>query len=239
MKRSSLAKAAAVLTVTPILAACTGGPKSEASGSVSPSVAAVTMPDVVGMEYGDAKKVLEGMGFTVERRNKVGTYATGVRHQDPAANSVVDEGSTVTLVVVSPKAEPAADDSWDHGLVIGPSFDWVQGGTVSLWSGDNPPVYLAIIHAPHGYYALGLRTVAPCPPDDSGSGEGQYIDKRTGDIVFDCANGEVWARFDWFGRSVPGAPYRVTRPAYKVIPKEDGRLVVTRQPPPLALTAYW
>jgi hypothetical protein len=201
----------------------------------------VKVPNVVGLDYAQARKTLEQMGFEVQRRDKVGDHGSGVRRQDPAADEGVPPGSTVTLLVVSrqPDGKPAADTSWEHGLIIGPSFEWVQGGTITLWFRDRPAVYVAIVHAPHGYYAIGLRSVAPCPPDNSGSGEGQHVDRRTGDIVFQCANGDVWARFDWFGRSVPGAPFRLTRPAYKVIAKADGRLVVTKHEPPMPLGDYW
>jgi len=234
-----------VVTVA-LLLGFAGAGCTRSTGDTRRGDIAVRVPNVVGMEYADARVALEQQGFKVFRRNRLGDDVTGVVRQDPEPDSPAEPGSSVTIVVVSsPRTDqpdaPAADGSWARGVVLGPSFDWVQGGTVTLVNSAmvSPPLFVVIVHAPQGYYALGLRGVRPCPRGNSGSGEGQSVDERTGDVVFHCANGDVWARFDWFGRSIPGTPARAALPAFKVLPKADGRLVVTRQPPPMPLANYW
>jgi serine/threonine-protein kinase len=67
----------------------------------------VTVPNVVGMSYFDARTQLEDKGFAIGKPVRVAapdpSVAEGtVLQQDPVANTKVDRGSTVTLTVVGP-----------------------------------------------------------------------------------------------------------------------------------------
>jgi serine/threonine-protein kinase len=65
----------------------------------------VQVKNVIGMRYEDAKSTLEALGFGVVRGEDRPTDAADpntVVKQDPAANTLVDTGSTVTLTVAVP-----------------------------------------------------------------------------------------------------------------------------------------
>lgn len=133
--------------------------------------------------------------------------------------------------------------AWGHrepqeGLIIGPSNEWADSGTVALWVADDD-VFLAVVHGTGGFYALDLRGIQDCPLAIRGEGQGEHIDPATQDIVFECADGSVWARFDPYGQPVEDAPSRLPRPAFEVKARGDGTLLVTKTPTPLPLSAYW
>jgi serine/threonine-protein kinase len=60
----------------------------------------VTVPDVVGQQVGPATQSLEDAGFVVEVERVLGGFFGTVRDQDPAGDSSVPPGSTVTLTIV-------------------------------------------------------------------------------------------------------------------------------------------
>jgi hypothetical protein len=123
-----------------------------------------------------------------------------------------------------------------HGVLLRRSKKWSDPGTVTLWNVDR--LFVAVVHGSGGYYALDLSHVAECPVNIR-EGEGWYVDHPSMEIVFDCADSSVWARFDPYGKRVPGTPPRKERPAFKVVAQEDGSLLVVRKPPSRPLTTYW
>ena len=60
----------------------------------------VAVPQVTGMQRGEATRVLRQAGFTVRYDNFMGGFFGTVRTQTPAAGSMQPKGSTVTLVIV-------------------------------------------------------------------------------------------------------------------------------------------
>jgi serine/threonine-protein kinase len=84
--------------------------------SVSNGVASqVTLPDVVGLQVNDAEAELAAIHISVSTvsREVVGAKRIGVvLSMDPAAGSVVSEGTTVQLVVgVAPAGSPSPSGS--------------------------------------------------------------------------------------------------------------------------------
>ena len=67
--------------------------------NVSQGPKPVPIPPVVGSPYESAASTLQGAGFAVARRDVESNEPKGVVQQDPAANSVVAPGTTVTLFV--------------------------------------------------------------------------------------------------------------------------------------------
>ena len=59
----------------------------------------VTVPNVRGMQWADAKRTLLDAGFNVTEEVRLRDRVTGVLHQDPPPGTVVAPGSNVTLVV--------------------------------------------------------------------------------------------------------------------------------------------
>jgi serine/threonine-protein kinase len=71
--------------------------------TVSRGVAQVTVPNVINLSEGEARRQIEGAGFQVAVDNAPSsTIASGtVISQDPAANKKADKGALVTIVVSS------------------------------------------------------------------------------------------------------------------------------------------
>jgi serine/threonine-protein kinase len=71
--------------------------------TVSRGLAQVTVPNVINLPEGEARRQIEGEGFEVSVDNAPSaTIAAGtVISQDPGANRKADKGSTVTIVVSS------------------------------------------------------------------------------------------------------------------------------------------
>lgn len=67
--------------------------------TVSSGPPMVTVPDVTGMDYGDAKKKLEHAGFSVKGEGVVRDHGT-VRVQSPDGGKQAAKGSTITLYVL-------------------------------------------------------------------------------------------------------------------------------------------
>lgn len=154
----------------------------------------------------------------------------------PPPGSPGASSSTPTTVVSPSSSDPPIEPTPEDRTVIGPSKTWSKKNTVTLWVADRLSV--AVVHGLGGYYVLDLRGVQECPADVR-EGEGEHVDEQTQDIVFTCADGREWARFNVYGQPVPGSPYRLPRPAYTVLAQQDGSLVIGRRPPPQPLTAYW
>jgi beta-lactam-binding protein with PASTA domain/tRNA A-37 threonylcarbamoyl transferase component Bud32 len=66
---------------------------------VSKGPVLVDVPNVVGQQLDDARRTLEGAGFTVEVRRALGGFFGTVRLQDPAGGKA-PKGSTVTVTIV-------------------------------------------------------------------------------------------------------------------------------------------
>lgn len=79
---------------------------------VSKGPSAVEVPNVVGREAGDAQRILETAGFTVETTEEAddGADPGTVFEQDPRAGQEVPKGSTVNLKVSSGKEKVAVPD---------------------------------------------------------------------------------------------------------------------------------
>jgi beta-lactam-binding protein with PASTA domain len=60
----------------------------------------VTVPTVVGKQVVQARSILEGLGFQVDRNNILGGFFGTVRVQNPPGGSLAPKGSTITLTVV-------------------------------------------------------------------------------------------------------------------------------------------
>ena len=58
------------------------------------------VPDVINKKYDKAKKILEDLGFQVQREDAFGGFLDTVRRQQPDPGTVQPRGSTVLLVVV-------------------------------------------------------------------------------------------------------------------------------------------
>ena len=71
--------------------------------TVSRGLAQVTVPNVINLPEGEARRQIEGAGFVASVDNAPSaTIAAGtVISQDPGANRKADKGSTVTIVVSS------------------------------------------------------------------------------------------------------------------------------------------
>jgi serine/threonine-protein kinase len=67
---------------------------------VSKGPVLVAVPDVVGKQRQDARRILEAAGFKVVVTNVLGGFFNTVRASDPPAGASVPKGSTVTLTVV-------------------------------------------------------------------------------------------------------------------------------------------
>jgi beta-lactam-binding protein with PASTA domain/tRNA A-37 threonylcarbamoyl transferase component Bud32 len=92
------APAGTVLSQTPSQGTLLPGQKVTLVLSKGPELIAV--PSVVGRQIGDARSVLEGLGFQVRRSNILGGFFGTVRVQDPPGGSKAPKGSTITLTVV-------------------------------------------------------------------------------------------------------------------------------------------
>ncbi|MGL4175099.1 MAG: PASTA domain-containing protein, partial [Dermatophilaceae bacterium] len=66
---------------------------------VSKGPVLVAVPNVIGQQVGDARRVLEQAGFQVKVEEAFGGYFGTVRLQDPAGGQV-PRGSVITLTVV-------------------------------------------------------------------------------------------------------------------------------------------
>ena len=79
----------------------------------------VAVPDVIGQSEVDAISTLEAAGFTVEVAGTIEVDSDSpliglVADQDPDADDVVDDGSTVTIWIgVAPEEPPPPDDDDD------------------------------------------------------------------------------------------------------------------------------
>lgn len=60
----------------------------------------VEVPDVVGKQLGEATRLLEERGLTVDVERVLGGYFGTVRQTDPAGGTSVPKGSTVTVTVI-------------------------------------------------------------------------------------------------------------------------------------------
>lgn len=60
----------------------------------------VAVPNVMGKQQGEARKILEAAGFKVKLEKILGGYFGTVRMQDPDAGTMAKKGSTITLTVV-------------------------------------------------------------------------------------------------------------------------------------------
>ena len=59
------------------------------------------MPNVVGKSVAEATSILEGAGFVVNKVNKLPAAPLQIVYsQNPAANSKVAKGSTITIEIV-------------------------------------------------------------------------------------------------------------------------------------------
>lgn len=58
------------------------------------------MPDVFGLQEGEATQILEDAGFVVSYDRFLGGYFGTIRAQTPAAGQMLQPGSTVTITVV-------------------------------------------------------------------------------------------------------------------------------------------
>ena len=77
--------------------------KAETTEATEETVEQVRVPDVVGKTVEEATKTLEEAGFIVKSEAETGEIGS----QNPAANSVVDKGSTVRLELVKPTTAEA------------------------------------------------------------------------------------------------------------------------------------
>lgn len=68
--------------------------------TVSKGPEMVTVPNLRGKQYDEAKQILEGLGLVAERQNILGGIFGTVRDQSVGADTQVAKGSTVTLTVV-------------------------------------------------------------------------------------------------------------------------------------------
>ena len=109
----------------------------------------VTVEDVVGEDYEDAKKTLEDQGLVVERREEASTEPDGeVLSQSPEAGDVVEVRSLVTLVVSAGgqatvpdvrgmTVERASETLESEGFT--PQVEWGSGGdTVGVVYAQDP-----------------------------------------------------------------------------------------------------
>jgi serine/threonine-protein kinase len=64
--------------------------------TVSAGLPQVTVPDVTGKKQDDAVAALQALGLKVDATRFLGNK---VRQQEPRAGSVVDQGSTVKILV--------------------------------------------------------------------------------------------------------------------------------------------
>jgi eukaryotic-like serine/threonine-protein kinase len=84
---------------------------TEVRVNVSQGVKPVSVPQVVGQPFEDAKAILEGAGFRVQRRNVESPEAAGVVvDQTPDANASAPPGSTVTVAVSKGPAQVDVPD---------------------------------------------------------------------------------------------------------------------------------
>ncbi|MCM2578453.1 Stk1 family PASTA domain-containing Ser/Thr kinase [Streptomyces meridianus] len=78
---------------------------------VSKGVERVSVPDVRGISFGDAKSELEGKGFDVERKEVESERTPGtVAGQDPEAGTRQPKGSTITLSVATEAPKVSVPD---------------------------------------------------------------------------------------------------------------------------------
>jgi serine/threonine-protein kinase len=91
-----------VISQDPI-AGTTADKGSNVTLTVSRGIAQVTVPNVINLSEGEARRQIEGAGFQVAVDNAPSsTIAAGtVISQNPGANKKADKGSTVTIVVSS------------------------------------------------------------------------------------------------------------------------------------------
>ncbi len=66
---------------------------------VSKGPVLVDVPNVVGQQVDEARRILEAAGFTVDVRRALGGFFGTVRLQDPAGGQA-PKGSTVTVTIV-------------------------------------------------------------------------------------------------------------------------------------------
>jgi serine/threonine-protein kinase len=84
---------------------------SQALSSEPPPPATVTLDDMTGLLYDDAKAQLEAQDLVVERVDKPSAKPEDtVLQQDPVAGTSVDPGSTVTLTVAVPRPNAIVPD---------------------------------------------------------------------------------------------------------------------------------
>jgi serine/threonine-protein kinase len=58
------------------------------------------VPGVRGKTFGEAKQILEGAGFAVERRDLIGSFLNRVYAQSPGGGSMQPKGTVITLTIV-------------------------------------------------------------------------------------------------------------------------------------------
>jgi len=89
-----------------------GSPGEETVGDQEP----VTVPDVSGLQSGQAVSILESAGLQAEVRGAFGGEGSGeVVASDPRAGSTVEEGTLVTLTVIDEPATAASEEPPDGG----------------------------------------------------------------------------------------------------------------------------
>ncbi|MEV0441949.1 Stk1 family PASTA domain-containing Ser/Thr kinase [Streptomyces spectabilis] len=85
---------------------------------VSTGAPKITVPDVEGLQYSTARSKLEDKGFNVDKETKESEQTPGVvTDQDPAGETEVEKGTTITLTVAEEKQLNAVPDvsgqSWE------------------------------------------------------------------------------------------------------------------------------
>jgi hypothetical protein len=110
-------------------------------GTTGTTDVAAVVPNVVGMDYADAKATLEQAGFVVNKREKAGDGTPGtVQRQMPDANSVQWPVGTVTIFVLvpshsSPPPPALPQSNTADGCVDGTTM-WRHRFSVLLTSGS-------------------------------------------------------------------------------------------------------
>ena len=99
-----------------------GTPKS--TESTEATLEQVRVPDVTGKTVEEATKILQEAGFIVKSNAQSGEIGS----QDPAANSVVDKGSTVKIELVKPTTTEAKSKKIPNlvGLTEGEALSKIQ-----------------------------------------------------------------------------------------------------------------
>ncbi|MEU4209804.1 Stk1 family PASTA domain-containing Ser/Thr kinase [Streptomyces sp. NPDC026206] len=91
---------------------------SEVKVVVSKGAEKISVPDVLGASFDEAKSTLEGKGFTVKQKQKESERTPGtVLDQDPKGGEKAEKGTEITLTVASQAATKTVPS------VVGQTFD--------------------------------------------------------------------------------------------------------------------